>query len=298
MATSSATERPKTIHYRESNPLGRVRARGQAFALSGDLYFAMVTWPLWRFCIAVGVLVLLVNTLFAFVYMQDPGGITNARDGSFEDAFFFSVQTLATIGYGTMAPQTRFTHAVVTVESILGVLAVGSLAGVAFARLSRPKARVLFSEKMVIRSRNGRPHLQFRVANWRTNMIVEANLRFYLLRPEKTTEGETTRTPYNIQLVRSSNPVFFLTWIVMHEIDESSPFFGDGAIERLRAEGVQMFVSLTGYDQTLGQNVHAFWEYKLDDIVKNARFVDVITFPRDNVRELDFSRFHDVEPLE
>ncbi|MEO6420751.1 MAG: ion channel, partial [Polyangiaceae bacterium] len=104
------------------------------------------------------------NTLFALIYLLDPGGISNARPGSFEDAFFFSVQTLATIGYGTMAPQTTFTHVLVTVESILGVIAVGSLAGVAFARLSRPQARVLFTNKIVIRKRNGVPHLQVRVA--------------------------------------------------------------------------------------------------------------------------------------
>ncbi|MFX5476654.1 ion channel, partial [Acinetobacter baumannii] len=85
--------------------------------------------------------------------------------------------TLATIGYGTMAPQTRYAHVVVTIESILGVLAVGSLAGIAFARLSRPKSRVLFTDKMVIRPRNGVPHLQIRVANWRTNLIIEANVR-------------------------------------------------------------------------------------------------------------------------
>jgi inward rectifier potassium channel len=295
---NESNEESKTIRYRASPAFGAVTSRGQTRELGGDMYFAFLTWPLWKFSAVVAALVLAVNALFACLYMLDPGGITNARDGSFEDAFFFSVQTLATIGYGTMAPHTRYAHIIVTIESILGVLAVGSLAGIAFARLSRPKARVLFTEKMVVRPRNGVPHLQLRIANWRTNLIVEAQVRVFLLRAERTSEGEVSRMPQTLVLVRSSTPVFFLTWTVMHAIDESSPFHGEGAIQRLREEGVQIYVSLTGYDQTLGQTVHAYWEYALDDIVQNARFADVIGFGGGRARVIDFGKFHDVVPLD
>ena len=289
------TPRPSIRYDPKRSGWPTVRARGQVRELGGDVYFALVTRPFWQFVVVVGVLVLVINTLFALGYLLDPGGISNARPGSFEDAFFFSVQTLATIGYGTMAPQTRFTHVLVTVEAILGVIAVGSLAGIAFARLSRPQARVLFSNKLVIRNRNGVPHLQLRLANWRTNLVVEANLRVYLLVAEKTTEGEITRVPLDLKLVRDSAPVFFLTWTAMHAIDDRSPLYGDDAFERLRASGTQLFVMLTGYDQTLGQNVHASASYKLDDIVRNARFADVLESDADGTRLLDFSRFHDVE---
>ena len=290
------TPRPSIRYDPKRSGWPTVRARGQVRELGGDVYFALVTRPFWQFVVVVCALVLMINTLFALLYLLDPGGISNARPGSFEDAFFFSVQTLATIGYGTMAPLTRVTHVLVTVESILGVIAVGSLAGIAFARLSRPQARVLFSNKLVIRNRNGIPNLQLRLANWRTNLIVEANLRVYLLIAEKTTEGETIRVPLDLKLVRASSPVFFLTWTVMHTIDETSPLFGDDAFESLRANGTQMFVMLTGYDQTLGQNVHASASYKLDDIVRNARFSDIIDADTDGTRLIDFSRFHDVEP--
>ena len=289
----------RTIRYRSKSPnTSFLRIRGQAFELGGDVYFALITRPFWQFCLAVAALLLFVNAVFAELYLLDPGGISHTRAGSFEDAFFFSVQTLATIGYGSMAPQTRFTHIIVTIESIMGVLSVGSLAGVAFARLSRPKARVLFSEKMVVRPRNGIPHLQLRVANWRTNMIVEASLSVYMLVPQRTSEGEVQRIPIEVKLVRPRSPVFFLTWTAMHAIDETSPFFGEGAIARLKADGAQLFASLTGYDQTLGQNVHAYAEYKLDEIVPNAGFADMTTIHADGTRELDFSRFHDVVPLE
>jgi inward rectifier potassium channel len=288
----------RPIRYRSRTPTFADRViRGQAFEFGGDGYFALLTRPWWQFCLAVSLYILVINAVFAVLYMLDAGGVANTRPGSFEDAFFFSVQTLATIGYGTMAPVSRFSHIVVTFESILGILAVGSFAGIAFARLSRPTARVLFSEKIVVRPRNGVPHLQFRVANWRTNLIIEATLRVYVLVNQRTTEGEVLRTPLELKLVRSSNPVFFLTWTAMHAIDESSPFFGDGAIAALAAEGVPIYASLTGYDQTLGQIVHAYAEYAVTDIVPNARFADVITLLPGGVREIDFSRFDDVELL-
>jgi inward rectifier potassium channel len=298
VATPAAIASRKPITYRPAPPsLGRVRAHGQARRFGGDAYFALLTTPFWRFCTAVAVLVLMINSVFAWIYTLDPGGITNARPGSFEDAFFFSVQTLATIGYGAMAPHTRFTHVVVTIESILGIVAVGSLAGISFARLSRPKAMVLFSRKLVIRPRNGVLHLQMRLANWRTNLIVEASLRVYLLVADRTQEGELIRTPVELKLVRGSTPVFFLTWTVMHRIDESSPFFGEGAVDRLKASGAQLFAMLTGYDQTMGQIVHAYHEYKFDDIEPGARFVDIVDATPDGTRHIDFTRFHDIEKI-
>src|SRR5450432_82079 len=127
--TNSTSSLP-TIRYphQSTSSITAVRIRGQAFELGGDTYFALLTRPLWQFCLAIMLLVFFMNIVFALVYLVDPGGISNARPGSLEDAFFFSVQTLATIGYGTMAPMTRFTHVVVTIESITGILSVGSLA--------------------------------------------------------------------------------------------------------------------------------------------------------------------------
>jgi inward rectifier potassium channel len=293
---ASPTVRRRSIRYHSGDrTLARVRIRGQAFRPGGDVYFALLTIPFWRFCAVVAALVLLLNSIFAWIYTLDPGGISNARPGSFEDAFFFSVQTLATIGYGTMAPQTRFAHVVVTIESILGIIAVGSLAGISFARLSRPKALVLFSNKAVVRRRNGVPHLQMRLANWRTNLIVEASLRMFLLVAERTQEGEFIRTPVEVKLVRGSTPVFFLTWTVMHCIDETSPFYGEDATARLQGSGAQLFAMLSGYDQTVGQTVLAYHEYRFSDIVYDARFVDVVGSAPDGTRTIDFSRFHDIE---
>jgi inward rectifier potassium channel len=298
--TAASTVRRRSIAYRSdvAPTIARVRAHGQARRFAGDAYFVLLTTPFWRFCLIVAGLVLAINAVFAWLYTLDPGGISNARPGSFEDAFFFSVQTLATIGYGAMAPQTRYAHVVVTIEAILGIVAVGSLAGISFARFARATARVLFSQKLVIRRRNGTPHLQLRVANWRTNLIIEASVRIYVLVAERTTEGEVIRVPVELKLVRNHSPVFFLTWTVMHRIDEHSPLFHEDSLASLQASGAQLFAMLTGYDQTLGQSVHAHHEYKFSDIVHSARFVDIVEAGPDGVRAIDFTRFHDIEPIE
>jgi inward rectifier potassium channel len=290
--------RPRPIRYEgEDRDLARVVSRGRAVRPGADAYFGLLTIPFWHFCVTVTLLVLAINSVFAWIYTLIPGGVSNVRPGSFEDAFFFSVQTLATIGYGTMAPQTRVAHIVVTIESILGIIAVGSLAGISFARVSRPKALVLFCSKLVVRDRNGVPHLQVRLANWRTNLIVEARLRVFLLVTENTEEGEHNRMPLDLKLVRGSTPAFFLTWTVMHCIDATSPFYGEDAIERLQASGTQLYVMLTGYDHTLGQVVHAYHQYKFSDIVHGAQFVDIVGVAPDGTRTIDFARFHDIEPI-
>jgi inward rectifier potassium channel len=271
---------------------------GQARAWHEDIYHWILTrtWP--QFFAFVFLAFLGLNTLFACLYLLQTGSIANARPGSFEDMFFFSVQTLATIGYGGMTPATRYGHVIVTMEALTGIVSVALMTGITFAKFSRPLARILFSEKMVIAPRDGVPHLMFRMANWRHNQVVEAQLRLVLLVTEVTREGDSLRRPQEIPLVRDKNPMFALTWVAMHAIDETSPFHGEDAIERLRARKGEMFLTVTGYDETIMQTIHARRAYSLDDIVKNARFADIISVEEDGTRKLDYTRFHEVVPLD
>lgn len=280
--------------------MGRVptiRAVGRPWEPQKDIYHFLLRRSWLEFFCAVGLGFLAANAVFALAYMSQPGGISSARPGSFEDAFFFSVQTMATIGYGTMAPVTRFSHVVVTIEALVGILTVALVTGITFSKFSRPSARIVFSEKMVIAPRNGVPHLMFRLANWRQNQVLEAQLRLILLVTERTLEGETLRRPYELPLVRDRNALFSLTWLAMHKIDQASPFFGSHALERLRAQGAQIFVSLYGVDETVGQNIHARYPYTLDDIVWNARFADLLVDLPDGTRQLDYRVFHEIEPV-
>jgi inward rectifier potassium channel len=274
-----------------------VKAIGVQRAPHKDIYHFVLgrTWP--TFFLLVAVVFVLTNMLFAWLYLAEPGAVTNVRPGSFEDAFYFSVQTLATIGYGGMAPASRYGHLIVAIEAIVGILMVALITGITFTRFARPTARVLFSEKVVISPRDGVPHVMFRMANWRRNRIVEARLSAVLLVTERTREGEMMRKQIDLPLVRSKTNVFFLTWSAMHLVDEKSPFYGAGALERLRLQQAELYLGLTGLDETIGQTIHVRKQYALDDIVANARFADVLSLAEDGTRIIDYRKFHDVVEL-
>ncbi len=275
----------------------RMQIKGRSFAPHEDAYHWIMqrNW-LQFFGVCIGVF-FAFNALFAGLYMLEPDNIANARSQNFEDAFYFSVQTFATIGYGYMAPLTRWANMVVVIESFTGIFSTAVVTGAAFARLARVDAKVLFTRHLVVAPRNGVPHLQIRIANWRHNNVVEAKLRLILLVSERTTEGELMRRPLELPLVRDRTDLFRLSWTVLHRIDPDSPFWGPDAITKLKAMDGEIFVTFIGQDETLGQTIHARHLYQLDDIVWNARFADVLQARPDGVRMLDYADFHKVVPL-
>ena len=275
-----------------------VKAIGLERAPHKDIYHFVLgrSWP--SFFVLVAVVFVLTNMLFASLYLAEPGSITNARPGSFEDALNFSVQTLATIGYGGMSPASRYGHVIVALEAIVGILMVALITGITFTRFARPSARVLFSNKVVISPRDGVPHVMFRMANWRRNRIVEARLSAVLLVTERTREGDVMRKQIDLPLVRSKTNVFFLTWSAMHLVDEKSPFYGPDALERLRFQQAELYLGLTGFDETIGQTIYVRKQYTLDDIVPGARFADVLSTDEEGTRIIDYRKFHDIVPLD
>ncbi len=259
-----------------------------------ELYHALLTWSWGALLLrTVGVWVA-ANALFATLYAAQPGSVTGAKDWLAH--FFFSVQTMATIGYGVMAPQTGWAHVLVTVEALVGMIGMALASGLFFAKLAAPRANVAFSRVAVVTPRNGIPTLQFRMANARGNRMLEAQARVSLLRDERTAEGDFLRTFEDLTLVRASTPVFALTWTVVHPITADSPFAKLGR-DGLRATNAQLHVSLVGIDDTFAQSVHARWTYAIDDVRWDARFVDVFATDADGARVLDLRRFHETEPL-
>ena len=294
----SHAEPPRRPRRRATEPvLPNIRAIGRPWEPHKDLYHFLLRRSWTGFFAVVGLGFLGANALFALLYVAQPGGILNARPGSLEDAFFFSVQTMATIGYGAMSPATRYTHLVVTIEALVGIISVALVTGITFSKFSRPTARIVFSERMTVTVRDGVPHLMFRLANWRQNQVLEAHLRLVLLRTERTAEGEVLRRPIELPLVRDHNALFSLTWLAMHRIDETSPFHGADALERLRAQNAQLFVTLYGVDETVGQNIHARHRYELSEIVWGGRFRDLISDMPDGSRRLDYRVFHHIDDL-
>lgn len=234
-----------------------------------------------------------VNTLFATAYFLQPGSIENARPGSFADAFFFSVQTMVTIGYGKLLPATAYANLLVVLETSTGIIGLAVLTGLIFAKFSRPSARILFSRRAIVTIRNGIPCLMFRMANARATGIVEADARVVFARSEDTLEGENVRRFYDLELSRTRNSVFALTWTVIHWITETSPLFG-ATPASLGASEIEIIVSVVGLDETLSQTVHARHSFIPEEIAWGARFVDVISRLPDGRRQVDLTHFHEV----
>jgi inward rectifier potassium channel len=257
-----------------------------------DGYHYMMTIPVSGLLLTLVAIYLLTNAIFALLYIAFPGSIAHAEPGSFSDAYFFSVQTMATIGYGALLPGSMAGNVIATAETVVGMLTVALSAGVVFARVSRPTARMMFSEVAVIGTRNGQPTLIFRVANQRRNQIVEANIHVAFLRSEHTMEGEEVRRFHDLKLERNSTPIFALSWTVLHVIDQSSPLYG-ATYDSLKADDVEIICSITGIDETFAQPVHARFGYGADDIRWNTRFVDILSRKEDGSRFIDYSLFHD-----
>lgn len=236
-----------------------------------------------------------VNVAFATLYWLD-GGIENARPGSLRDCFFFSVHTMMTIGYGTMAPGSLSSHILVVIEAFVGLLGAATGTGIVFSKFSRPIARVLFSQNALITPRDGVPSLLFRMANERTAQIVEAELHVMLARNEVTIEGERIRRFHELELARDRTVVFALSWTAIHPITESSPLWG-ATPEQLSACSAEIVVSFVGIDETSSQTVHARHAYGAKDVLFERRFVDILHRREDKMLVMDYSQFHRTEPL-
>jgi len=260
-----------------------------------DLYHFLVTssWPALIGLIAAGFAV--ANLVFALGYYLD-GGIENARPGSFTDAFFFSVQTMATIGYGKMVPISMFTNILVSIEALSGLVALALMTGLVFAKFSRPTARVRFSRYVVIGPRDGVISLMIRMANQRADRIVEANIHAVFARQEITAEGESIRRFYDLGMTRNVSSLFVLSWTAVHRIVPGSPLFGETR-ESLADSQPQVIVSITGLDEVFSQTIHARYAYGLDEIIWGARFADVLVTHPDGSQSVDYTHFDDVEKI-
>jgi inward rectifier potassium channel len=274
-------------------PLNKKHAiiKGQDFGRFTDFYHGVLTatWPV--FVLQLAALFVGVNILFALLYMFDRGGISHARPGNFADAFFFSVQALGA-GGSEMAPQSLYANILVTAESFIGILTIALFAGIMFARFSRPFSRVLFSKVAVVAPFDGVQTLMFRAANQRGNSILDATVTVSLARQYVTREGVEMRRFQELKLVRSNNPLFALSWTVMHPIDEASPLFGLTTAQ-LAEQDMEIIIMLSGMDESISDHIYARHAYWNDEIMWQRRFVDVISVAPTGHRVVDLTHFHD-----
>ena len=292
----------KLRHYRTvriENQDGRftIRGMGKWYHQWRDPYHLLLTIPWVGFAGIVSMAYLLLNALFALAYLAGGDGLEGAKPGSFCDAFFFSVQTLASIGYGAIHPKTFYANSIVTIESIAGLLLIAVLTGLAFARFSRPIAKVLFSQFILITTHNRQPTLMFRVANERHNFILEATAQMYLIIDELTDEGAFMRRIHELQLMRHRTPSLILTWTIMHSIDSDSPLYGLTA-SALEQRHANISVLVGGVDETVAYTITARHVYATEEILFKHRFEDIIYTSDNGDRYFNYSRFHQVQPID
>ena len=261
-----------------------------------DLYHLFMTAS-WRALFAsFAGFFLLFNLAFALLYRLQPAGIANVNPPGYWGLFFFSVETLATVGYGDMHPQSVYAHTLAAIEIFFGMLSVGLIAGVIFSRFSRPIARFLFAEHVVIRPFDGQPTLILRAANARQNVIMEAHAHLRLIRDDRTPEGTPIRRIQDLPLRRNQHPIFIFGWTLMHVIDQSSPLYGETR-ESLQQARANLLLTLSGMDETTGQTLMARRDYPVESVHWNHTFADFLTHLPDGRDMFDYRKFHDIEPL-
>lgn len=276
-----------------------VRRRGLGFFESLSAYHTLLTlsWP--RFLALVVAAYFAANVVFAVAYLLcGPGALMGPMVGESHllQAFFFSVETIGTIGYGQIAPASIAANVVMTIESVSGLVGLAIVTGLLFARFSRPIAAILFSRWAVIAPYRGIRAFEFRIANRHKNELVELEAKVLYSRTRER-GGRRMREFLELGLERRTVVFFPLTWTIVHPIDETSPLQGV-THEQLVAEDAEFLVLLQGTDETFAQRVHTRSSYKPHEIVWQARFTDVFQTPgRDGALAVDVGRLHEYERL-
>lgn len=260
-----------------------------------DLYFFFLEGSWLRLFASFVFAYIAINVLFAGLFLLEPEGIGGTEQPNFVSAFFLSVQTFGTIGYGVLHPRTDFTNLVVTIEAAVGMIFAALATGTVLAKAARPRAAVLFSKVGVIHPFNGVPTLMIRVANARGNDVSEATASMSVVMDTISAEGHHLRRVHDMRLLRERQPVFGLTWTIMHPIDAQSPLHG---MDLTHAPQIStLVVTLTGHDSTYGQTIHARNMYTVHDLRVGHRFVDVFSQTPDGRMLIDLLRFHDTTPV-
>ncbi len=255
--------------------------------LKKDVYFRLLRMSWIKLIICIFIFYSAGNLIFALIYKRVPNSINNINP-DFETAFYFSVQTMSTIGYGTLNPTGNISNILVLIESFIGLITFSIITGVVFAKLSRPVAQIRFSKKVLFTKYDGVQSICLRIGNMRGNNIVEAKARLSALFNEVTQEGEKIKRVYNLDLVRDYSPFFRLSWLIIHPINERSPLYFKENFEEV-IDGIMLTV--TGHDGTYSTTIYDQHLYLKEDLVKNKYFQDIMLEEKDGSMKVDYGKF-------
>jgi inward rectifier potassium channel len=253
-----------------------------------------LSWP--RFAALIAGVYLIINVIFAALYSMGGNSIAEMPPGHFAAAFFFSVQTLATVGYGHMYPVTPYGHIVTTIEIIVAMFWIAVITGLIFVRFSRPTARIDFSKSIVIAPFDGRPTLMLRVANLRHHSMVEAEFRIMFMRDERILEDDSLRRFYMLKLHFDRLITFPAALTLRHTIDELSPLYGTTA-ESLQASDARFVASVVCIETVIPAAVQSQHDYTWRDVRFGERFVEIYTETGEGRLTVDYGRLHETEPV-
>ena len=263
--------------------------------LFSDFYHRCMTASWLAFFLGALTVFLTVNTLFALLFALGDAPVANAPSGLNMQLFYFSTETLATVGYGDMHPQTHYGHLIAGVEIFLGMTFTAVMTGLIYARFARPVAMIVFARNPVVGRHDGSQTLMLRFANARHNTISNATAKLWLSRTEQTAEGAPFRRIHDLKLVRMENPALVLSWTIFHVIDSTSPLHGV-APEDFAASSASLILSVGGRDENFGQDVHARKNYIAADVRFGSRFVDILSVREDGATVMDHGLLHEVAP--
>jgi inward rectifier potassium channel len=254
-----------------------------------------VSWPV--FFGSFGLYFLAMNVIFATLFWLGGDCIANARPGSIVDLFFFSIETLATVGYGDMHPQNAYGHSVATLEIFTGMSTLAVFTGLIFARFSRPRARVIFADVVTMAPHDGQDMLMARFVNGRRSSVNAARGEVWLVYNDDTAEGVGYRRFKQLHLLQARNPIFAFSWTLFHVVDDNSPLFGLGP-EQLEAMDAFFVVIFDGLDDVSGQTINVRKGYSWRDIRFGEIFADILTSREDGAPQIDYRQLSITEPLE
>ncbi len=247
-----------------------------------DLYHRWLGLSWLQFFIILTTLYFSVNFVFALIYWTiGPAGLSGIQSTTpyslnfLSECFFFSIQTFSTIGYGSVSPTGLVDNIVVSFQALLGLLSVGLMSGLFFARFAKPTARVAHSNIALITNYEGQRVLMFRMANSRLNQIIDANVSVSIVMDTVSPEGMKLRKLTDLFLLRSRTPVFALSWTVIHPIDEKSALYNK-SIEELTSATAEIFVLVSGHDESFNQLVFSRCSYTSEDLVLDRQFKDIV----------------------
>ncbi|HEX3067167.1 MAG TPA: ion channel [Thermoanaerobaculia bacterium] len=299
----SVVARESTKRFLNRDGTFNVRREGLSSweALSAYHYFLNISWPVFLTWVSAAYVVL--NAVFAVAFIacgpEALTGFSNQTMGErFTRSFFFSVHTLATIGYGNIVPVTMAANVLVAFESLVGLLGFALIAGIVFSRFARPRAEIVFSQYAVVAPyRDGRA-LMFRIVNKKRNEIVEMAAKVLLARRKRGGISVTDREFIQLKLERDRVVFFPLSWTIVHPIDDSSPLGGCSAAA-LKEMDAELLILLNGFDETFSQTVHTRSSYKVDEVVWGARFTSMFNpLDDDGIISIDIRKLHEIERTE